>query len=549
MIRFDQVNARHGSRKLDSASFLEIFSGQDDNKYSVQLTVLNSQVISELSVDFFLGKVPSFYRSADYEWAEMSTNSVILSNNSSRILKFDDGQKMMALSNFGAWEVFPQKQKLRWHLIHPDLTPSFTYDEADKRIWHREFSLPEGTQNELNFFCTYSKVPEWARTPMGFLPTVCFTDHCDFDTPELLLSQREILKECGIRITKGIFLYDYSHHPFTASLEHPGILVEFKKWENDGHELAYHAFSKSEGPESDSHFQNYQSPSELQTIETYIDHGFLSYNATRQKPEDLCKWAAHQIEKGIKLNWNYVDAFEATANCTNQLAPIDSSIAALWKSKSLHQKLGLPEDTSRLFKAWLSYGTNEDLDFAVKRLQVSLSKAKNGEQNAIGELLKNGLSSLGNSLDSKMWKRNLFNRTTPNHFSSFSTVFYKNPLFEDRDIWSFQTASLKNYEAVFSQYGLDKMQREKGVLIAHTYLAYTGQNHQGRLFLNESGEINPKAKSALKELGNLIRQGKVWNPTVKEMHHFYRRLFSIEYKIEGDKICVENCPAPIRFID
>ncbi|MDN3204734.1 hypothetical protein [Algoriphagus sediminis] len=519
-----------------------------DNSSTTEIIFSKDIVISELYIDFTFIQSPSHYRNVSYEWEEILDDKLMLSSYSPKIIRWKDEVKAVSATNSGSWEIDPKKSLLRWYVVHPDLAPSFTYDRTDHRVWHFEYDFYEGNSFKLQFLFTKDEIEEWARTPIGFVPTVCFTDHCDFDTPDLLTKQRLIFSNTGIRTTKGIFLYDQSDRPFHASFENVGIKEELKLWEDDGHELAYHAFSKSEGKESQKHFNYYQSPADFEPIQTYIDHGFLSYNASQREPNELAAWFTHQNKKGIQQVWNYVDSFEATAFCNNQLSTYDSSIAALWKSKEIHEKEGLHEDSSRLFKAWLSYGTSEELDFAVKHLNTSIHQFRTEKAKAFPALTRNFLKTLKHAVNPEVISQNFLRRTKPFHFNRFTPIIFKSPHQKDTEVYSFQTASVKNFETALSEYSLEKLKREKGVLIAHTYFAYTSSNHAGRLFLDDSGKQNEVAVQGFERLGQLISNKEVWNPTIAEMVGFYKKLEKVEYRSENGKVKLVNAPGPSRKI-
>lgn len=549
MLEVAQVNCfGKDHRVLESDAFC-----LDQEKYLDQLKlkvdVLKDLLVNELSIDFRLESRIEKWRASDYTWKNTEKGEIVLSQYSPKIVWLENAHKVLANSNQGAWELLEKENLLRWHLIHPDLSPTFTYNAQDQREWHHEFSIEKDTSFEIGFFWTKGKVPEWSRTPLGFLPTVCFTDHCDFDSPVLLEAQRKLFNEAGLKTTKGVFLYDHSHRPFVASLEHEGMINEFKNWEKDGHELAYHAFSKSEGPESKRHFDSFQSPQPLSSIETYIDHGFLSYNASQKPASSMSDWYSHMGDRGIKSNWNYVDSFEATAISNNQLAPFDSSIKSLLNSVSFHKSHGLPESKSRVFKSWLSFGTKEELEFLFKQLNGAYYKFRDIGFAEFYPFLKI-LAKSGISLFSPyVLQRNTFDRALPIHFAKFSPLFFRSPLEKDNKVLTFQTASVKNYETVFSSVSLDKLEREKGVLIAHTYFSYTGGNHVGRLFLDENATPNDNAFKNVKDLGTRVKEKKFWNPTLKEMRNFYEQIAGISIEKVGDTLTILNAPGEVRWID
>lgn len=77
-------------------------------------------------------------------------------------------------------------------------------------------------------------------------------------------------------------------------------------------------------------------------------------------------------------------------------------------------------------------------------------------------------------------------------------------------------------------------------MIAHTYFAYTGENHEGRLFKTAAGVFREEAKTALSRVGEKIQDSKIWNPTVSELLAYFRKFDSITYIKEGDNLKVSQ---------
>ena len=431
-------------------------------------------------------------------------------------------------------------------MIHPDLNPTFLYDKEDKREWITEVKLSSGTSFSLGLFEGVGPIPEVARSPIGFVPTVCFTDHCDFDTPVLLAAQREFFSAVGIKTTKGLFLHTFSHKGDYAALDQKGMMEEFLKWEKDGHELAYHALSRSFRKESWEEFEKLTSPSGLKDISTYIDHGYLEYNYTKQPSSKKLGWYKHMEEKGVKLIWNYLDVIEGNALSNNQLSSSDLSIESIKKARDLHSEYKLPIDKKRETKTWLAYATNENLDKGIKSLNTVLAKRK---QYGVKKVLSAGFVLIPEVLNPDIWKRNLLEKKKPFHFARFSPVFFKGMNQEGTSIAVFQTISVKDFVSVFSKPSLNKLTEECGLIIAHTYFGFLGGNHPGRMFMNENGDLNPAAKESLSLLGEEIKEGRIWNPTVNELYSFHQKLENLTLEVIDGQLKAINSPAEVRYID
>lgn len=547
MIKSIGVGVVGKNQKLDKNEFLECAEVKASNFSKVSISFSKPVTLKKLYLEIEFNQMPTHWRAADYTWKDIATPYLSANYHSPKILKFPQHKYVVGMNALGCWEWDHKHNKLIWFLIHPDIQPSFVYDKDDKRQWVNEIEVPKGQRFELGIYHGEGPVPELARSPIGFVPTVTITDHCDFDTPHLLATQRGLFKQIGLKITKGFFLHSFSHRGSYAAMDQEEAKEEYKKWELDGHELAYHGLSRSFRPESWKEFDEFDSPAGFKPITTYIDHGYLEYNFTKQPIHERAKWFEHMSNKGINLIWNYVDCMESNSLSNNQLNPVDSSLSLIRKATKFQRKYNLPVDPKRMSKTWVSYGTSEEFDYGIKNLGEAL-KPSQGAVKPLNVVYK-AISLIPIALDRQIWKRNLFERTRPFKFARFSPLFFKLINHHTPDIALFQTVSVKDFISVFSQPSLNKLKQEAGILVAHTYLAFLGRNHPGRLFLNESGAYNAEAKASVERLGKEIQAGKIWNPTVKELYEFHKKIQSNRFEYVDGKLMAINPPATVRYIE
>ncbi|WP_111672154.1 hypothetical protein [Algoriphagus litoralis] len=498
--------------------------------------------VSELFLDIEFDDPIAFWRFLDYSWVKPGKDHLIANTHSPKILKLSSGLTVVASQTSGCWEYQPDSGSLRWYFYHPMLSPTMVYDQNDQRIFLKKQLVPKGTLIQNGLLSAAGSVEEWARTPIGFLPTVCFTDHSDFDTTSLLKVQRKLFSDLGIKVTKGFFLYDYTHKAENASFEAEDSRNELILWAEEGHELAYHALSQSyRGEVSETEFQKFESPAALPKINCYIDHGFHPYNYTKQPLGQWEKWYSHIVPKGINLIWSYIDAGEGNLFTVNQLNPQGYTLEAISKSSSYFSSKGKKRSRKTDLRNFLMYGVPENILIKSKYLKGSL-----------GGLLSNpGLKSLkGASSSAFSMFRQILSRETLAEIKKrrksifevnrFGPVFFQACNQVNTSIQVFQTLSVRDFDIVFSEESLDRLQKESGLMIAHTYFAYTGENHEGRLFKNPSGVFRDEAKSALKRLGDKIQEDKIWNPTVSELNAFFRKFESITYVKDGDNLKISQ---------
>lgn len=530
----------------DFISFEQLHKGNQIQEFTIQFK--KEQILEKLYLDITLDSIPSYWRGSDYRWKPISTKYLTANYHSPKVLKFSNENFLAALQTTGCWEWIHAKNILRWHLIHPSLAPTSVYTNADKRLSINSQTVFFGTFYKLGLFFGEGKVPEFARSPKGFIPTVCFTDHCDFDTQVLLEAQRKFFNKAGIKTTKGFFLNTFSHKGDFAAYDQPTGKAEFQAWQADGHELAYHGLSRSFRDESWNEFENFATPDGLNQVTTYIDHGYLEYNLSKQKPENFDSWCLHMYSKGIKFIWNYMDVIEGNADSNNQMSILDFSISKISGATSFHNDQKLPNNKSRNFKTWLAYGTTEALDKEVKFFRNQLDIRNKSLKNHV-LLLKSFIKVLAKSSNPIIWKRNILERDKPFYFAEFSPIFFKAINQSQTDLLAFQTISVKDIESVFSALSLQKLKKEYGILIAHTYFAYLGPNHPQRMFLDERGSLNPRSEQSFILLGNEIKANKIWNPTLKEMADFHVRLFALEFEWDGEKLVPNDQLIPTRYLN
>ena len=143
----------------------------------------------------------------------MVSNAFFKTNQfSPKIIKLQNGQIVQANINEGIWEINKKNNTILFWKFNPEYSaPLSVYSGDDnKRI------IDQARQN-FNFKQTPSllfpsnKGIEFSRSKMPFSAIACFTDHCDFDTSENLIIQRDFFKRANVKTTKGFFLNHICH--------------------------------------------------------------------------------------------------------------------------------------------------------------------------------------------------------------------------------------------------------------------------------------------------------------------------------------------------
>ena len=302
-------------------------------------------------------------RNHDYTWVE-GTKSHAANWHSPKIIKLENGQIIQANQQVGVWEIDKaQRHILLWHFNPRYSKPLAQYDSNNSKLIV-DANLGASKQVTLALLLVKDYAMELSRSKIPFSAITCFTDHCDFDTLNNLIQQREFFKKHHIKLTKGFFLNHYSKHTETASFNQHE--EEYKKWLGDGHELAYHALSQSIKPLSESlqDFQSFKPP--LEPIKTYIDHGFQPYNLSQFSNYEQIQsnYGAFMKNNGITNFWNYVDSGTSVKGVVNQINPNQFTLNSFTKGIA---NLSLKTRISMFIKNTIFHYFNNDYSLRLYR--------------------------------------------------------------------------------------------------------------------------------------------------------------------------------------
>jgi hypothetical protein len=447
-----------------------------------------------LTFNIQLPSKPSFFRSFKYTW-ESIKQIQISGPLSPKILKFVDGGYLMSNRYIGTWVYDPKKPlELEWVILGKDVQPFFKYDNQHGRDW---LEIGAEFKEDIELIVFETREPfEVSFSKIPFKPVVIFTDHCDFDSDVLLEKQREFFEEMNVKVTKGFFLKKHSHKGgWNSALE--GNEKEFQKWQDDGHELCYHSLSQSKLPNNGNNelINTFQPPTPEKVV-TWIDHGYQSYNVSKSiNTQDRLERLKHLKGKGIIIFWNYYDVGEATDNL-NQL-----DYRQLYVGRVFNSGIKLKDKLRILY----FFNSNEEQVIFYRNLAVFVKRKD------LRGIIKSsvkfvfGLMKLTKPLN----KRQQIMRAQ----SVFNSEIY--------EMSAFQTIVVKDWVHAFSQ-PYYRLKEESGLSIVHSYFSFLGKHHQNTLFQNEKGEISEEVRASFKKLSCDIKNGEIWNPTLKEFGEYIK---------------------------
>lgn len=514
---------------------------QKGAQIAIELKVVEHKKITAIEIIIQFDQPIIAWRNHDYTWKKPDTFR-IANDHSPKILVLSDHTHVVSTKNIGLWHFDPKhKDCIKWILKSTQLTPIFQYKADRSRTFLSEFT-PE--DYELGLLFSTLAVPEFSRSKIPFSSILCFTDHCDFDTNKKLEQQVNFFKTYGIRITKGFFLHQYASNDHFSSLEHDRSHLELVK--KNGHELAYHSLTEDirEEQKAFEEFKQFHPPYE--DISTWIDHGYQPYNFTKIKDKkvDFNTWGNTVAPKNIKNLWTYVDSGTASAGVINQINPEHFTVSRLIANRKNFSKSSL----ILLLRTSFFFAGKEATLIKYRRLAAFLKDLKK-TRNLLKILpivwILFHLISFLLSLILSSGKR-----TRPFKHAEYAPVIFEYKI-GNHSFNMFQTVELTNFEEALCPENIDLLCREKGLLITHNYFSSTFEHQAGKFYSGERiSEVNHRN---FKYLGEKVKKGLIWNPTISELIHQYNQNKQIVYSLSpnGNRVIVkkvgENEPH-IRYI-
>ncbi len=521
-----------------------IISPNEENLFKIAFPIPVECQNSPFDIEITFQSSISVIRNHDYQWISAEKN-FIAANLVPKILKLSDGNFVQPNSMFGVWEYNKKyTNKIIWRLNHPDVSVVAKYQETSYKKNYCQNQHPKTTQAITLLFSKHGAV-EFSRSKIPFSAVACFTDHCDFDTPRNLKLQRNLLKETGVKVTKGFFLNHFSKREDNASWQND--CEELKMWLDDGHELAYHSLSQSIKSDEDSltDFRNFK---QVENVVSWIDHGFQPYNFSlfeNTKIVDQYEYFEKLETEKITNHWNYIDSGTSTTGVLNQLNPNHFTLDKFWKGNK-----GMPflnKIQAFIKNCFFHHYVDETLIDNYKAISQNIKDVFfNFKIREILKLLKNGSKVLFPLLKVILFWNSSKNK--PYRFAKYNSIVFRYA--EKRNkLMIFQTLEMLDFTKSLSPANIDGFIQEKGLFIAHTYFSVPLKYHLGRMFLTEDS-INEKVADNFMYLGQKILSKDVWNPTLDELVRFLCNFenVNLDVDINGNIIVVNASGLTHRIV-
>lgn len=507
-------------------------SGQ---KAVVDLSLVTDAV--SLDIEIVFSEAITKFRTHDYRW-EQAKAGCIAGSFAPKIIQLANGCYVQPSVQTGIWELADSKT-LYWRFNPEGAAPLTVYgDGHGKQIESAQTACPAS----VSLLFSFSGAIEFSRSPLPFAGVACFTDHCDFDTPESLRLQRAFFRRAGIRVTKGFFLNHFSKRPDNASFAREP--EEFEKWRADGHELAYHSLSQSIKDDTDSFndFHDFKPP--YPDLPTWIDHGYQPYNLSLYAHR-LSDQAYAQVmrQKNITTLWNYIDSGTATDGVINQLNPSDFTLAAFSAgNKNLSFKTRLGQLVKNIM---FHYYADERIVNHYKQTAGNAKKVLYQKKwRSIWPLTKN-IFGLGMPVG-RVFLGWASAKHKPYRLAKYSPVVFRHRM-AGLDFYIFQTIEMVDFVRGLSRQNIDKLIAESGLFIAHTYFSVPASYHHGKMF-SRPDQIDDRVARNFDYLGEKARKGEIWNPTLHELvvflANFERAVLDVD--VSGNIIVADAHGLPYR---
>jgi hypothetical protein len=509
--------------------------------FSIPIEYQNRSLDLEITFQSNINEI----RNSDYEWISHNKN-IIATSLSPKILKLANGFFIQSNSTIGIWEYNKKyKNKIIWRLNQPDATVIAKYQGSSYKKNYHPVS-PQKNQESMSLLYSKKGAIEFSRSKIPFSAVACFTDHCDFDTPENLKQQRHLLKESGVIVTKGFFLNHFSKRNNNASWQNNS--AELKKWLVDGHELAYHSLSQSikSDENSKTDFLNFK---KVEKVVSWIDHGFQPYNFSLFENTKIVSQSVYfekLTSEKITTLWNYIDSGTSTSGVINQLNPNHFTLYKFWKG---NKETAILNQIQRFIKnCFFHYYADETLIYNYKSISQNIKNIFfNHKFKDIPRLFHNGTKVFFPLLKIIVFWNRLKNE--PYRFAKYNSIVFRY-IENEKSFMIFQTLEMLDLGKSLSPENIDLFIQEKGLFIAHTYFSVPLEYHLGKMFYEED-LIDKRVASNFNYLGDKIKNKDIWNPTLNELVVFLANFEKVVLDVDekGNIVVVNDSELPFRIVN
>jgi hypothetical protein len=480
-------------------------------------------------------------------------------------INFSNGEHHFLLYN--SWRLFSHKI-----INYPDFFELVIFIDAAAEHPSWDFTegkrskaspvLPSGTTYNIEFGIlevpnTHPPTfPVIARYPIGTDAAFMITDHCDFDDHKKLhiflrgnTDGNGGWLGKGLKITKGVFTKRSTSNNAKTNdtLETPEYKALIKELYADGSEIAPHALNQSGQITAEEFSGALNSIQHDFAPKTWIDHGlyltYCYYMGGKDHP-------GYQLIKALREKkytslWSYQDipvdpnaSLNHFSNTYPAFKPMRKVVRKMLAGKFLV--------AGHEFKSMV-----QRKDEAVNRLEPFLSFVSSGRA---------AMMSMRSSKNRKKALRRLradlsglFKPSSREHLPytkeelvNFSPLLYPEngrPLhqLQDDSLLLFATQEITQLDGVYTEAALDKLTKEKGMHVGHTYILNDLPYIEGIFEKGTKYKLSGRWVKFVNALSQKVKNGEIWNSNFSEFVDWIKQRckVSIEY-ISGTTMIVYN---------
>ena len=386
----------------------------------------------------------------------------------------------------------------------------------------KEGSAPSAQRRVALHFCPEARRCAFVITDHGdrtrlSVARAVYRGHSRTDHPHY--GKRGILA-AGVRVTQGVFWSGWEGYDH---LENPEFLALMKEIHEAGCEVCPHNTSERFSLTPDEVRGNIRRYAQHFGLTTWIDHHRLASNLNREGMNPRSEHYVLDLLKslGLKAAWSYWDEFAyppgPQLNCLNPPSCWQYLKRLLRDLTPWRGRGGAPRSLIMSLTSLIHRAIGSDAFGSLFDLAMGLG----GQP---GVALRTAVGELGAHVAARL-------------FGSDRPPGPQFPLRWDerRQISWFDTVRIARVAAVYSEAALDRLIREAGIHVGHTYLALQSPRYSDLAFSPDGDgfAVEERFQRFLDVLSAAVRQKLVWNPTIREMTGYYESLAAVRLTPEA----------------
>jgi hypothetical protein len=322
----------------------------------------------------------------------------------------------------------------------------------------------------------------------------------------------------GVRVTQGVFWSGWDGFDY---LENPDFFALMQDAYDTGSEVCPHNTSEKMELPPEQVRRNMERYAKHFGLSTWIDHWRLPSNLTQKgmDPESEYYILDYFKQLGGKSAWTYRDVFANPPGPQINLLNPPRVHQYAWRLLRDLPKLRNGRDSANRLRAYFG---------ALALLMIGAEAAGNLA------IIKKTFRGFGDQ--TQLHEMSFLFKNMSRHVQHLlrSGIIAQFPISWDEvsGLYWFDAARIVFLSNAYNASALDNLIDETGIHIGHTYLGFYGRKYSDCAFRRDRQDftIQDEFQEFLDYLAVKIRQGIVWNPTMREMIRYYEALAAVELK-------------------